>query len=375
MLNQKLSKKEVTMKKLYELIVLFFGVLLVLSFTYNAEAVEPASVTIVGNLQSELGCPGDWQPDCAATHLTYDANDTVWQGTFAVPVGNWEYKATLNDSWTENYGANATQNGPNISLPLAGATSVKFYYDNTTHWVTSNQNSVIAVAAGSFQSELGCSGDWDPSCLRSWLKDPDGDGIYTFSAILPAGNYETKVAINESWTENYGVGGVQNGANIPFSVPSNGTNVLFSYDANSHILAITLTPSSVTIVGNLQSELGCPGDWQPDCAATHLTYDANDTVWQGTFAIPAGNWEYKAALNDSWTENYGANATQNGANISLALAGATSVKFYYDNATHWVTSNQNSVIAVAAGSFQSELGCPGDWDPGLPAVMASGSGW
>ena len=32
----------------------------------------------------------------------------------------------------------------------------------------------------------------------------------------------------------------------------------------------TPIPSTVTLVGSLQSELGCPGDWQPECAATHL---------------------------------------------------------------------------------------------------------
>ena len=58
--------------------------------------------------------PGDWQPECAATHLTFDATDQVWQGTFAVPVAAtpYEYKAALNDAWTENYGANAVSNGP-----------------------------------------------------------------------------------------------------------------------------------------------------------------------------------------------------------------------------------------------------------------------
>ena len=60
--------------------------------------------------------------------------------------------------------------------------------------------------------------------------------------------------------------------------------------------AIATPVTSVTIAGSLQSELGCPGDWQPDCAVTHLAYDAEDDVWQGTFSIPAGNWEYKAAL-------------------------------------------------------------------------------
>src|SRR5215207_7350385 len=129
---------------------------------------EPTSVTIAGSLQSELGC--------AATHLTFDANDGVWQGTFNVPAGNWEYKAPVNNSWDENYGLHAVQNGANIPLNLGAASSVKFYYDHETHWITDNRNSVIAVAPGSFQSELGCAGDWDPTCLRSWLQDADGDG-------------------------------------------------------------------------------------------------------------------------------------------------------------------------------------------------------
>ncbi len=63
--------------------------------------------------------------------------------------------------------------------------------------------------------------------------------------------------------------------------------------------------SSVTIAGSLQSELGCPGDWQPECAATHLAFDTIDAIWQGSLAVPAGAWAYKAALNDAWAESYG----------------------------------------------------------------------
>ena len=60
-------------------------------------------------------------------------------------------------------------------------------------------------------------------------------------------------------------------------------------------------PTSVTVAGSLQSEAGCPADWDPACATTHLAYDANDDVWQGTFNnLPAGDYEYKAALNDAW---------------------------------------------------------------------------
>ena len=65
--------------------------------------------------------------------------------------------------------------------------------------------------------------------------------------------------------------------------------------------ANTPNPTSVTIAGSLQSEAGCGGDWDPACATTHLAYDANDDVWQGSFSLPAGSYDYKAALN-IWQE-------------------------------------------------------------------------
>ena len=338
---------------------------------FAAHTPAPQFVTVAGSLQQELGCTSDWMPDCAETHLAFDAADDVWQGTFDVPAGNWEYKAPLNNSWDENYGANAQSNGGNIALNLGAAASVKFYYSHETHWITSNKNAVIATAPGSYQHFLGCPGDWQPDCLRSWLQDPDGDGIYTFSTrSIPAGNYEVKAAINESWDENYGAGGASNGANIAFTVAADCAETVFSYNAATHVLTVSAgaggggaQPASVTIAGSLQSELGCPDDWQPACANTHLTFDSTDGVWQGTFNVPAGSWEYKAPINDSWDENYGANAQANGANIGLNLDSPAAVKFYYDHATHWVTSNRNAVIAVAPGSFQSELGCPDDWQP------------
>ena len=38
------------------------------------------------------------------------------------------------------------------------------------------------------------------------------------------------------------------------------------------------------------------------------------------------------------------------------------MKFYYDHATHWVTSDAEGPILTAPGSFQSALGC-GNWSP------------
>ena len=65
---------------------------------------NPSSVTVAGSLQSELGCGGDWQPECAATHLGYDANDDVWQGVFNVPVNNAQVTFSYNATTREMFG-------------------------------------------------------------------------------------------------------------------------------------------------------------------------------------------------------------------------------------------------------------------------------
>src|SRR5690349_17131904 len=64
----------------------------------------------------------------------------------------------------------------------------------------------------------------------------------------------------------------------------------------------TPDPQTVTVPGTIQSALGCPGDWQLACKNTYLVF--KDGLWQATFEIPAGAYEYKVALNDAWDENY-----------------------------------------------------------------------
>ncbi len=234
--------------------------------TAVAADTPPSSVTVAGSLQSELGCPGDWDPSCTITHLAFSADGSVWRGTFVVPAGSYEYKAALNDSWDENYGSGAQLDGPNIALTLAADTDVRFYYDQATHWMTDSVTSTIVTGAGSFQSELGCPGDWDPSCLRSWMQDVDGDGIYTFSTIdLPPGDYEWKVAVDEAWDENYGAGGVPGGANIAFTVGS-GVEVTFSWDSATNVPSVAVRSPDGDGDGVADDVDNCPGTANADQA-------------------------------------------------------------------------------------------------------------
>jgi pullulanase-type alpha-1,6-glucosidase len=120
-----------------------------------------------------------------------------------------------------------------------------------------------------------------------------------------------------------------------------GVLVAFAAPARAHH---TPMPEVVALVGSLQSELGCPGDWQPECMQTRLApVDGSPGVFRGTFDVPAGPFEYKVALNGSWDENYGAGGAPGGANIPLAAPGG-SLTFTYDHATHVIRDSAPVVL-------------------------------
>ena len=151
----------------------------------------PASVGIPGNYQSEAGCAGDWDPACPATQLVYDANGDIWRNTFSItPAGALRIQGgAQRHLGRELRPACRSRTARTFrSRRRASPQNVTFYYDHKTHWVTENVSSIIATVPGSFQSEMGCSGDWDPSCFRSWLQDINDTSIYSFStSAIPAG--------------------------------------------------------------------------------------------------------------------------------------------------------------------------------------------
>jgi pullulanase-type alpha-1,6-glucosidase len=224
------------------LVILFSFLFIQPAFAQDAPA--PKMVGIPGTHQDELGCSGDWQSDCKKTLLTYDAEDDVWQGVFEITPANDgdkngpRYKAALNGTWTVNYGKNASLGGADIALVVSAPTKVKFYYDNKTHWVTDNFNTPIIVATGNFQTQLGCNKGNDAGCLRSWLEDPDGDGVFSFtSRALKAGDYTVTLAKNEDATQALA-------DTRSFTVKKDGDEIYFGYDTvnNEFIISTTGAP-------------------------------------------------------------------------------------------------------------------------------------
>jgi pullulanase len=254
--------QEAQMKTFFRILHPIFAFLLIISavstpFVPSVRAADdtttPKTVTVPGTLQSELGCPGDWMPGCDKTALTYDAEDDVWEGTFKVTPNDDQdkkgprYKAAINGTWDINYGKNATPGGADIPLVVKQPTQVKFYFDNKTHWITDNYNSLIPVATGDFQTQLGCKKNYDTGCLRSWLEDPEGSGTYSFvTRSIKKGTYTALLAINEN--PNATVGSAQS-----FDVAADGDEIYFGYDAVKNELVISTTGAPKGSLTKLQA--------------------------------------------------------------------------------------------------------------------------
>ena len=92
----------------------------------------------------------------------------------------------------------------------------------------------------------------------------------------------------------------------------------------------------VNVPGAYQAQAGCSADWQPECDVTKMTLGDDGKWHSGPFNLKAGDYEFKVALDGSWTTNYGSDGKQDGPNYKITLAADGTVEFVYDPATKLV---------------------------------------
>ncbi len=333
---------------------------------------EPSTVTVAGTVQSLLGCPGDWQPECEATMLTFDVESGLWTATFELPAGSYEYKIAFDGSWTISYGLeNQSQPGaPNIPLVVEADGLVTFTYDHARGVVGDSINGeqprdgaggdVVASTPqeaplpqivnipGTIQPLLDCPGEWQPECEATFLDYDEAGDVFQRTFDVPAGNYEYKVAINGSWAENYGGFADRDGPNIILNVPED-TAITFTYDYRTHWISDNVRHVLATVPGSFNDEIGCAEDWDATCMRTWLQDVDGDGIYIfSTSAIPAGDYEAKVAINLSMDETYGADGAADGDPIAFSVPedGAT-VNFVYDSREHVM------VVSVGGSAFSA----------------------
>ncbi|WP_244527511.1 alpha amylase N-terminal ig-like domain-containing protein [Lihuaxuella thermophila] len=188
-------------KKIVVLSIIFLLLVQTVALIRVPVHAEERTVTLVGNLQDELGGSEEWNPADPKTVMTRH-EDGTYRLTGALPAGTYEYKIAINGSWDENYGAGGEPNGPNYQLTLEREMTVTFIYNDTTHLVTvpiplSKEQQPRIV--GDIQPDIGAGSEWSPAESTAFLEDNDHDNIYTYTATVPKGKHEFKIVLGNSW--------------------------------------------------------------------------------------------------------------------------------------------------------------------------------
>ena len=161
------------------------------------------------------------------------------------------------------------------------------------------------------------------SNLMSYL----GNGLYSYTAVLPAANYQYKIALNGTWTENYGVNGVRDGSNYALSVYSP-TNVTIYYSDYSHL--------SVTSVNYTFADLQLSGTGLSE--SKKLTDYNLSGIYTATCSLDPGTYsDYQI----EWTDKAG--GAQAYALDAFTLENTKQVTFYFDPVTELYYCNASDV--------------------------------
>ncbi len=170
-----------------------------------------------------------------------------------------------------------------------------------------------------------------PSAFKSVLAmtdDPDLAGMGEAGAnAIPMPNIPEMGSVWSAW--NNGITLALTGAQTPEDAMN---------DAAQQVkdLILGALAGMVNLPGSYQDQAGCGAQWDPACEATAME-QGDDGLFRLTVTLPAGDYEFKVALDGAWTVNYGSDGAQDGPNYPLSLAADGEVTFIYDPETHLVT--------------------------------------
>lgn len=303
MRNFSICKRFVSVVLIASLLFSFFGV-------FPASADTPSKVTLVGNLQDELGHTGDWDPAATVTDMVYDRLHGYHTFTGVLGPGTYEYKVALNGTWDVNYGFESytnpggTGNNGNIQITLPAMTSVTFYYHPETHkiadstYYTPISADKLPRIVGDLQTEIGDASDWSPADATLLLTDTDFDNVYTATKTVPAGNYQFKVILGTSRDNDDSYPAMNQSLNLPQDLP-----VTFTYNASDHSVNASFTvPQDLKPVpdGHLRIHYQrTDGDYEPYGVWLWGDVEAPSQNWpSGATPFPAGQADSYGAYVD-----------------------------------------------------------------------------
>ena len=209
--------------------------------------------------------------DAASNQMSYDSELELYVYTFEnVPPANYEFKISINGSWSENYGAGGVKDGANIAVAVPETQNVTVYYNDETH---------LAVTSVDYKFlDISLSGTGIPEGTK--MTDKGLSGIYKATVSLEPGAYEDIQMTVDGETKVFNA----------FEL-TEGKDVTFFYDPASGFHYCDAIPSEID--------------------ETKVKYDSQDIAFKAPFGAVATGEEVTFSIET------GAEVTQ----VSLVITG------------------------------------------------------
>ena len=191
---------------------------------------------------------------------------------------------------------------------------------------------------------------WDAA---SNLMTYKGNGLYsyTFKDVAPQ-NYQYKIAIGGTWTENYGISGAADGSNYSVTVPSQQDVTVYYQDLTTHLSVTSLNYKFV------KAKISGTG-----VAETSLKDDGLTGIYSATVHMKAGTYSdvKLATVEDGQKKEEKFDQFTVDKDKDVTFYYAPQYGIYYNNATEWTsddtkikydtknTANKSVYGAVATG--------------------------
>lgn len=174
----------------------------------------------------------------------------------------------------------------------------------------------------------GTMNGWN-NCDSAYEMLPNGDGTFSFTLSLTAGDHALKVT-NGTWDVCFGKEGGTDG-NYEFGMSADG-DAIVTYDGNGVVTVTgdnvtdpTGTPGGSTATGDTWYVAGTMNEWNCADEAYKMTKGA-DGIFRYTFDVIPGDYSLKVT-NGTWDVSYGGDGENGNFDFNAADEGKATVKF------------------------------------------------
>lgn len=251
-------------------------------------------IRVVGTMNGQVGGK-DWAADDDAGIMMPSEDGASMSLIFRdIPVGEWEYKITVDGSWTVNYGEGGDRDGDNMIVSVHDAPAdVRFHYTTASH-----DCSAIVERDGVPVSDKERPPVWLVGGLAKvgrrekdeGVKEEEGEMRLTWNQTEKC--YSVRVGVDggrdgldidyrvKDGSVVFGLGGLQDGASAHCNLGPGVHDLQLRYDSDSHVCSwSTVGEASAAVHVVEDADVTGPPDW------TRLTHIDSNTAGMGCVVI------------------------------------------------------------------------------------------